>query len=191
LKIAHLRDALDHWKGSLIDVIGDEGLNVVPMLTDRNEWTQEHFETYARLLCRKPENVLKKERGDLFSNRTRHGYFCNMDEGDLFLDPDTGIAPDEKAEKEHINLSEIVSLLPAPSSRMLLIYQHASREKDGPRKKLQLLRDTQGLRECGIFAYDSGMVSMIGISRNRDRTDKASARLKIWLGPVASTRIIA
>jgi len=190
MKLARLGDALDHWKGSLIELIGDKRLRVVPMLTDRDRCTQQHFETYARLLHRKPEDVLKKEKGALFSKRTRHGYFCDLEEHDLFLDPDTGIASDKKAQKEHVSFSEIARLLSESRSRMLLIYQHASREKDGLREKLNLLRSTEGLRGCDIFAYDSGAVSMVVISQNRGRSDKALARLKCWLGPVAATRII-
>ena len=190
MNLAHLGDALDHWKGSLLTVIGSKGLRVVPMLTDRARWTEQHFETYARLLKCSPENVLKKANSDLFSSVTRQSYFCNLGRNDLFLDPDTGIASDKKAKKEHVSPSEIAALLSESRSRMILIYQHASREKDGPRKKLDLLREAQGLTECGIFAYDSGAVSMVVISRNRERTDKALARLKSWLGPVASTRII-
>ena len=55
---------------------------------------------------------------------------------------------------------------------------------------MQLLQSAQGLSECGIFSYDSGAVSMVVISRNRDRTNKAQGCLKSLLGPIASTRII-
>ncbi len=187
---AHLGDALDHWKGSVIEVISDKKLQVVPMLTDRDQWTQEDFETYARLLHRKPEDVLKNGKGDLFSSRTRRRYFCDLGEHDLFLDPDTGIAPDEKAQEQHVRPSEIAGLISQSRSRILLIYQHASRKKDGLVEKLKLLRRAEGLRGCDIFAYDSGAVSMVVISQNRERTDKALACLKSWLGPVAATRII-
>lgn len=172
MNLSHLGDALDHWKGSLIEVIGDKSLQVVPMITDRDRWTQENFGTYARLLHRNPEDILKKEKDDLFSNRTRHGYFCNLDEGDLFLDPDTGIARDEKVEKKHISFSEIAVLLSKSKSRMLLVYQHASRNKDGVREKLQLLRKAEGLSACHMFAYDSGAVSMVMISGIRNEPTK-------------------
>lgn len=188
MKLAHLGDALDHWKGSLIELIGEKRVRVVPMLTDRDGWTEQQIETYARLLHLKPKDVLKKDIH--FSSRTRRVYFCDLGEHDLFLDPDTGIASDEKAKKEHVRLSEIAGLLPESGSRMLLIYQHASRKKDGLREKLNLLQSTEGLRGCDMFAYDSGAVSMVVISQNRERSVRALARLKCWLGPVASTRII-
>jgi hypothetical protein len=188
MKLTHLGDALDHWKGSLIELIGGESVRVVPMLTDRDRWTEQHIETYARLLHLKPENILKKEAGDLFSSKTRGTYFRDLGQHDLFLDPDTGIAPDKK--KEHVSPSEIAGLLSGSASRMLLIYQHASRKKNGLREKLNLLRSTEGLTGCGIFAYDSGAVAMVVISRNRERNQEASARLKCWLGPIAAKRTV-
>ena len=188
MKLAHLGDALDHWEGSLIDLIGGKNVRVVPMLTDHDGWTEEQIEAYARLLHLKPEDILKRDIP--FSSETRHGYFCDLGEHDLFLDPDTGIAPDKKAKKEHVRFSEIAGLLSASPSRMLLIYQHASRNNDGLRKKLNLLRSTKGLRGCNIFAYDSGSVSMVVISQDRERAQEALARLKLWLGSIASTRVV-
>ena len=179
---------MDHWKGAVIGIIRDEKLQVVPMLTDPARWTEEHIITYARLLHVRTDDILKKGKDDLFSNETRGSYFCDEGEQDLFLDPDTGIAP-KKARKEHVSFSEIAALL-SKSSRMLLIYQHGSRNKDGFRKKLEQLREADGLRGCHMFAYDSGAVSIVVISRNRERTDEARNRLNSWLGPVASTRII-
>jgi len=187
---AHLGDAFDHWKGSVIEAISDKKLQVVPMLTDRDQWTQEDFETYARLLHREPEDVLKNGTCDLFSSKSRDRYFCDLGEHDLFLDPDTGIAPDEKAQRQHVRPSEIARLISQSRSRILLIYQHASRKKDGLVEKLKLLRTAEGLTGCDIFAYDSGAVSMVVMSQNRERTDKTLACLKSWLGPVAATRII-
>lgn len=187
---AHLGDALDHWKGSVIEFIGEKELRVVPMITDRDKWTPEDFDTYARLLHRNTDEILKQGKDDLFSNRTRSSYFCGLGEHDLFLDPDTGVASSEKPEKEHISPSEIAGLLPGSSSRLLLIYQHASRKVDGIKAKLKLLRNDNGLKGCGMFAYHSGTVSMVVICRNGERIAKILDRFKCWLGSVAHARII-
>jgi len=133
-----------------------------------------------------PDVVVKK--ATQFSVKTRHDYFSDLGEDDLFLDPDTGIAPDEKAETQHISFSEIAGLIPEANTRMLLIYQHASRNKDGLREKLGRLSESLG--GCEMFAYDSGSVGMVVVSRNRDRVRQTLARLKCWLGPVACTRIV-
>jgi hypothetical protein len=188
MNLKHLGDALDHWKGAVINAVGVKTLRIVPMLTDSENWTQEDFSAYARLLRRKSRDLVKKKQ--LFSNQTRDGYFCGLGNEDLFLDPDTGIAPDRKRKQKHVSPFEIAGLLPKGSSRMLLIYQHASRKKNSVRDKLSLLRSAGDLRDCGLFAYDSGPVAMVVISRNRKRTKKAQARLKFWLGPAAKRRII-
>ena len=190
MNLTHLGDALDHWKGSVIELIGGKRVLVVPMFTDLDHWTHEDIETYARLLHLNPYNILKKGEGDLFSANTRGSYFCNLGKGDMFLDPDTGIAPDKTAEEKHVCPSEIACLLAESKSRILLIYQHASRDKDGVREKLKLLRSTDSLEGCHVFAYDSGAASMVVISRNRERIDKARACLKSWLCGVASSRIV-
>jgi hypothetical protein len=188
MNLKHLGDALDHWKGSVIELIGDKKLRVVPMLTDQGQWKQEHFETYARLLHLKPEDVLKRDH--LFSSQKRDDYFSDLGEHDLFLDPDKGIAPDKKAKKEHIKPSEIADLLKESRSRMLLIYQHSSRKKDGFREKLNLLRSTVSPKDRPMFAYDSGAVSMVVISQSQKRIKEASDRIHSCLGLVASARII-
>ena len=187
MNLVHLGDALDHWKGSLIELIGGKNVHVVPMFTDGKPWTEPQIEAYARLLRMRPEDVLKRD--GCFSGKTRTSYFCNLGEHDLFLDPDTGIAPDDKnAKEEHIRTSEIAGLLSVAPSRMLLIYQHASRSKNGLKKKLNLL--SKYLPGCGMFAYDSGSVSMVVIGRDRDRVQQALVRLKCWLGPTVSKRVV-
>jgi hypothetical protein len=189
MNLDHLGDALDHWKGSLIELICTEGVRVVPMLTDRDRWTEQHVETYARLLHLRPEDIFKKGERDLFSSKARDTYFRDLGQHDLFLDPDTGIAPDDKdAEKEHIRTSEIAGLLSAAPSRMLLIYQHASRDKDGLRKKLNSLH--KSLNGYDIFAYDSGSVSMLVITKDHERARGALDCLRCWLGPIAPARIL-
>jgi hypothetical protein len=184
MNLAHLGDALDHWKGSLIDIIGGEDVRVVPMFTDQSPWTEQQIESYARLLHLDPRHVLKKDV--TFSAKTRHDYFRDTGEHDLFLDPDTGIA--QKPKKQHIGCSEIAGLLPKTTSRMLFVYQHASRNKNGLKEKLHLLSKCLG--GCEMFAYDSGSVGMVVISRDSGRLQRTLAGLERWLGPIASQRIV-
>lgn len=158
------------------------------MLTDQDQWTAKHFSAYARLLYRKPKDILKKDAP--FSNSARDTYFRRLGEEDLFLDPDTGIGHNNKRKKEHVTPSEIANLLEERRSRMLLIYQHASRMKDGTREKLKSLLSKASLGRCHLFAYDAGAVSMVFISRSQKRKREALARLRSWLGPVAGARII-
>jgi len=186
MNLTHLGDALDHWKGSLIELIGGKNLRVVPMFTDT--WNAQQIEAYARLLHVRPEDVLKRDT--CFSSKSRKGYCCDLGEYDLFLDPDTGIAADNKASEKHVSSTEIAGLLSVAPSRLLLIYQHASRKKDGIREKINLLRSAEGLKGCDIFAYDSGAVSMVVMSRDHERAHEALTRLKNLLGEFASARIV-
>jgi hypothetical protein len=188
MRLDHLGDALDHWKGSVIRLVKSERLKVLPMLTDQDRWSPEDFKAYARLLGRRPQDFLRKDA--LFAKSSRAAYFRLPPRRDVFLDPDTGIASELKANEKRVKPSEIATLLKGSPSRMLLIYQHASRKKDGIRDKLGLLRSTEGLKRCHLFAYDSGAASMVFISKNKKRIQKALARLQCWLGPVARTRII-
>jgi len=181
---AHLGDALDHWKGSVIELNGGKDVRVVPMFTDNNPWSEEQIEAYARLLRLNRGHVLNKATP--FTVKTRHDYFSDLGEDDLFLDPDTGIA--RKPGPRHIGCREISDLLPVTSSRMILIYQHASRSKKGLTDKLDLL--SHCLKGCEMFAYNSGSVAMVVISRDSTRLQQALARLKCWLGPTASARIV-
>ena len=74
MNLAHLGDALDHWKGSLIELIGGKNVRVVPMFTDDKPWTEQQIEAYARLLRIRPEAVLKRD--GCFSGKTRTSYFA-------------------------------------------------------------------------------------------------------------------
>jgi len=186
MNLKHLGDALDHWKGSVISLFAGPELRIVPMLTDADSWTAGHFRVYARLLGRKTKDILK--RGVPFSNITRHKYFSNLGERDLFLDPDTGVK--NKPSEKHITPADIARLLPPSCSRMLLVYQHASRKKDGVKAKLQWLRSLEGFERLHVIAYDAGPVSMIFISRHRGRSDKVWTRLRSSLGPIASARLL-
>jgi len=195
MNLKHLGDAFDHWKGSVIELVGEmnlrvvNNLQVVPMFTDQEPWPwgPENLATYAKLLRRQVNDILK--RNDPFSNsrNDREAYFKNLGQNDLFLDPDTGIAGNQNAMKEHVKASEVACLLSASPRRMLLVYQHKG-QREKMRKTHQ--RVLEGLREFHAFTYDSGQVGMVFISRDQKRLAEALARIQVWLGPVAETRII-
>ena len=128
VNLAFLGDALDHWKGSLFEslqqsrVLSDFAVD--PMASDWSNWKPEDVLLFTRLLridkCQLiPHNVCLASR--------KH-YFGEIEhKGDLFLDPDTGIATG-KATIKHVKPAAIVLLL-RDSDRMLAVYQHASRGK--------------------------------------------------------------
>jgi hypothetical protein len=187
MNLKHLGDALDHWKGSVMDLVDDNNLRVLPMLTDQHRWTKNHFDVYAKLLRRKTNDILKKNV--LFPCQTRSDYFTGLPEYDLFIDPDTGIASDKNRKKEHISAAEIASLLPRSSSRLLMIYQNRFVMKE-MKETLKRVLAFEGLTEFHLFAYAAGAVGMVFISRSPKRIAEALTRLRSFLGPVASARII-
>ncbi|MGH6628181.1 MAG: hypothetical protein ACREB3_00445 [Burkholderiales bacterium] len=182
MNLKHLGDALDHWKGSVIELIGEKRLRVLPMLTDQDRWTSDHFNVYARLLRLKTQHILRRKVS--FPGQTRSTYFSRLREYDLFVDPDTGIASDKKRKKEHISPAEIASLLPRSSSRLLLIYQQRFQRKE-MKETLKLVLSIDSLRELHRFAYDAGAVGMVFISRSRKRINGVLSRVRSLLGPVA------
>jgi hypothetical protein len=145
--------------------------------------------TYAKLLRRQVDDILRKN--DPFSNSSneRDRYFKNLGKDDLFLDPDTGIAPNKNATKKHIKACEVACLLNAAPNRMLMVYQSKWQRKSMA-GTLERVLSIEGLREFHRFAYDAGQVGMVFISRDRKRIGKALESFQSWFGPGVSTRII-
>lgn len=119
-----LGDALDHWKGSLFqslqaaDLLQDFAVD--PMATDARPWKPGDFTVFTRLLHVNPSQIVP-HRATL---RDRAKYFAEISHhGDLFLDPDTGIATG-RVKLAHVSPSEIGDLLDARTNRLLLVYQH-------------------------------------------------------------------
>jgi len=109
MRLQFLGDALDHWKGALFQHLCSENLlkdlHVEPMITDSRIWTPKELNTYARLLqLKNTERIIHSDRT---FTRTYPDYFKSIKySGDLFLDPDTGIATG-KAYRKHIKTDEI------------------------------------------------------------------------------------
>lgn len=193
MKLPHLGDALDHWKGSVIRLLKNEltDLRVLPMLTDPTLWNPELFCVYAGLLHVNPGMILKTNI-QILPEDERAEYF-NVDcQFDLFIDPDTGIGdrkipsdPDKK--NEYIMPSEVASLVPDGSTRMLLIYQQATlggiTRIPHIRGRVDTLKMATGRHY--VFAYFAGQTSMVFVSRDTARLSRVRGHLERLLGPVA------
>jgi len=197
MKLAFLGDVYDHWKGSIIDLLGDtlNNLHVVPLLTDAENWTEDHFRVYALLLRVDADCILRKRCNFEKLRESRYQYFAELagpsregvtESCDLFLDPDTGIG---KRDRSHVWRDDIDQLLQASGSRILLIYTHEDRgasEVDA----LNTMRKAFG--ESRFFAYRSAKqhLSMAFVGRDECRLTRARARFSSVLGPVAAERLI-
>ena len=179
-------DALDHWKGSIIRFLESEtlldNLAVIPMITDDAPWTHMDVSLYSKLL-----NVLDNERilhsSKMFSGDRRNYFSSVRHKGDLFLDPDTGIATG-RATPQHVKAAELKLLADSDERRrrLLIVYQHASRDEFSERVKEVV---DHVLRQVGQFhctTYEGRQVAMLFFSYSRQRVTEVNRAFLEFLG---------
>ena len=194
MKIDHLGDSLDHWKGSVLQrtecVCRD--LRVVPMFTDFKRqgepWTEQHLRVYAELLRLPIDRLVLTDR--CFTHDTRQTYFslpCLGGGFDLFLDPDTGLEPRRGCDECHVTLDDLCTLMHDSTDRMLIVYQHSQpyNMRKSVEEKISLVG--QKWPACGYWA---GAASMIFASRDKNRIEALWSNLCQWLGPCADRRLV-
>jgi len=189
MNIRFLGDALDHWKGSLFESLQNAGVlshfAVDPLASDLHEWKQQDFDLYARLLKVSFCQVLRHKVG-IADNRQK--YFQEiLHIGDLFLDPDTGVATG-RVTKRHVMPTEVGHLLDSNLKRIVVVYQHAARCRLAERvdEVLKAICDHRGLWWC---SYESGTVAMLFLSRDRGRTGAVANHFRGILSLRADGRI--
>ncbi len=190
MQIDHLADAMDHWKGAMVEMLDGIAcdLHVVPMLTDfieaGNPWQESHFKLYARLLKVPLDHVLLRDRP--FRHADRQSYFgqvCLKGEFDLLLDPNTGIETPTSCDDRHIRLDDLAVLIPPNEcSRLLLVYQHSQpyNMRDSILNRLPAIQE-----RWPSFAFWAGAVSMVFVSSDNARITACQNRVCEWLGPCA------
>lgn len=178
----HLGDALDHWKGSIIQRLESrrllQDIAVIPMFTD-DCWDSQKVAAYSHLLNLKSDKVLQTGRKFGGGKHDREKYFEAISHaGDLFLDPDTGvsISPSTKNDSEHITISEIKELL--GNDRVILVYQHRGRYKSTEWIKDIIDEVRREIKKLNSTTYECGNVAMLFFSYNRDRMEKINNYLK-------------
>ena len=186
-----LGDALDHWKGSLIRQLQDEGLvrnlAVDPMLTDAKKWSDDEVATYARLLHVRRGQVLSRS-ARLAESRTEHFKKAGQHQGDIFLDPDTGIRTGRvKAPERYVATGEIGELLSLVPERLLMVYQHGARAQGLSSRIETVIRALRDQTDCPFCwsSYESGTVAMLFLSRTYDRTHGIAQHFRGKLGSCA------
>lgn len=173
----HLGDALDHWKGSMIEhtrELFNECIAVIPMITD-DSWECKQKSFYCKLLNVSEECVLDWEPVHKNNN-----YFQNIVKGvcdsDLFLDPDIGIAL--KPDRGHVSWYTIKDLL-LNENRVIMVYQDASRRS--LEKRLDKIEEMRKKACVHLVAYDCGQVAMLFFSYSETRIKKIADSLKEML----------
>jgi len=183
-----LGDALDFWKGGLLDHLQRaealEDLLVDGMFTDP-PWDEESLSLYSRLLRVPASQVVQHE--ERLSHRADYIDEISAD-GDVFLDPDTGIQTSgHRTSMQHLGWLEIARLLERPE-RLLVVYQHVSRATVESRvgKVCSFLHGRiHGLHCCSA---NSATVAMVFVSRDLGRIEGVSKALQRLYGPKALSR---
>ncbi|MDR7419361.1 MAG: hypothetical protein QN178_10680 [Armatimonadota bacterium] len=190
MNLQFLGDALDHWKGSLLESLQQarvvRNLAADPMASDQHDWQPQDFSLFARLLRIDRARLVPHQ----FDLSRRKEYFEEITHvGDLFVDPDTGVATSRVKElKRYIKPSEIAQLLNLPD-RLLVVYQHIQRQKVAARISAVghvLEQSVPGLHWC---SYESASVAMLFLSRVRQRTAAVETHFFDFLGRHAERRI--
>lgn len=190
MNLTFLGDALDHWKGSLFESLSREGIfrnfAVDPMASDLPAWQPEDFLLFAQLL-RVERSQIVEHQADL-GNRSR--YFAEITHsGDLFLDPDTGVATGRPgSSRQHITAPEIARLV-APFDRLLVVYQHVRAQRVCDRVDAVCRVIQAQMPGCHWCSYESGTVAMIFLARTGERIQKVALHFSSRLGRHAIGRI--
>lgn len=181
-------DALDHWKGSLFESLQAAGIlrdfAVDPMATDNQPWTQDDRTVFARLLRVSPSQLLRHSA----TLQERARYFGEIEHrGDLFLDPDTGVATGKvKAWRKYVKPAELAGFL--DDNRVIAVYQHV-RARVGPRVDAVVRKVSGGVGALAWASYESGTVAMIFFSKSRSRIHAVADHFRGILGRQADGRV--
>jgi hypothetical protein len=186
-----LGDALDHWKGSLFELLRARSVlrefAVDPMASDLPEWTSQDFGLFARLLRVSPNQIIQHSH----SLRHRAEYFAELSHpGDIFLDPDTGVATGSvKGPIHYIRPMEVGNLIACHPDRIVAVYQHVRATPVGLRVDsviAALAAHANGALWC---SYESGTVAMIFLAGDQSRVDAVRRTFSDLLGSHGDGRI--
>jgi hypothetical protein len=187
----YLGDALDHWKGSLFEHLQALGVlrdfAVDPMASDLRDWQPQDFSLFAKLLRVNPNQVIKHQ----CSLRERSKYFAELSHvGDVFLDPDTGIATGPVADlTQYVRPQEIKDLIAKSAGRLVAVYQHVRAQRVSVRVDAVLAVLSGNASASGWCSYESGTVAMLFLARDVERVGAVRRAFSELLGSHADGRI--
>lgn len=192
MNLRYLGDALDHWKGSVFEMLQGagllKGLQVDAMASDKERWEAADTELYARLLRVGPTKLVQHSRCLL---EDRGQYFKELPaNGDIFLDPDTGIQTGAVRNPEHYLLpKELYETMKQNKERLVVVYQHVRAQQTRQRVEnvLTFLRHQQVAHSC--TSYESGTVALLFFGTEFRRVKKIRDHFAQFLGTHAITRI--
>jgi hypothetical protein len=192
VNLLYLGDALDHWKGLLFERLQHTGLltdfAVDAMASDPDDWDQDDLNLYRTLLRIQPVQLVEhKHRLPI----DPLAYFKEIPRrGDLFLDPDTGVATCKVSiPSQYLTVEDVHDLPDHDGKRLLAVYQHVRAQKT----RVRLQRVVASLRllpkPFSCWSYESGTVAMLFLSRTADRVDEVVRHLGTLLKDRAEQRV--
>ncbi len=192
MNLRYLGDALDHWKGSVFEMLQEEGLvkglQVDAMCSDKEPWKTDDVELYARLLRIKRAQLMQ-HRHDLCKDRSK--YFSEVSiTGDIFLDPDTGIKTGDVRHLEHyLTPNEFFDVMKQDKERLVIVYQHvrAQRTRQRVENVLAILNQRHVAFTCA--SYESGTVALLFFGAESRRVKRVHDYFANFLGTHAASRI--
>ena len=159
-----LGDALDFWKGCLLNRLTSAGLlrdlEVQPLLTDHRGWREPDRALYAELL--------------MVGRQAIHPHTEVNNASDLFLDPDIGVqtSPVPVAEQgNYVRPTEVARLANASPDRVVAVYQHVRRRRVRDRVEAVVAALQAVDPALSVCSVESGTVAMLFVSRNAERAD--------------------
>lgn len=188
MNLSFLGDALDHWKGSLFESLQKSRIvcefAVDPMASDLADWKPDDFAILAKLLRIDLSQIISHNH----SLDNRGAYFHEIKHrGDLFLDPDIGVATGRLSVR-HISIAEIAHLL-IPTDRLLAIYQHIRAQRVTDRVDAICAAIRAKSDDVCWCSYESSTVAMLFLSRKPERIASVHRHFCELLGYHATGRI--
>jgi hypothetical protein len=193
MNLQFLGDVFDHWKGSLIEELSRarllRDLSVDPMATDESDWLPSDFVIYARLLGIAPQDVLRHEAGIAVN---RASYMAEIThEGDLFLDPDTGITSGKRKPRyplKYLYPAELHHFISVPQ-RVVAVFQHAGRQRTHQRLEILMHKIKSTGSEFACCSYESVHAAILFFSQDSRRIIHIRNHLTALLGDHAPKRV--
>lgn len=190
VNLAYLGDALDHWKGSLLGEVQQHrllhDLTVDAMATDQPQWDDSDWQVYARLLRVHRRQVLIHQE----DVRNPDAYFAECrTSGDIFLDPDIGVATGKVSPRwRYLQPPEVSQLI--SDDNVVAVYQHGDRSLMGERVDVvvRAIRGSAPGLDC--LSYQATSVAMLFLSRQPSRLDAIRRHFASLLGRHASRRVV-
>jgi hypothetical protein len=194
MKQEYIGDAYDYWKSFILQYLLQRKLLkrlFIDIMNDE-KWKDDTIKTYATILNIHLHQVVKHTQP---LDGSRQDYFdqtlTQVQDGDLFLDPDIGIKT-SKEKKGYLMPNELCLFLNEKQERVVSVYQHIRGQKTEYRIDTIFHKIKENKSNTFCCSYETPMVSMLFFSTCKTRIKAIKKALSNFLGndEIALRRII-